>query len=150
MLQKRIIFSLLYKDGQYVQSRNFVTNSIGDTDWIIKNYNFENISKYIDELIILDISENKNMDNFLKSVEKKEIPIALLESVSVNLTDGTIVNINIKELLDEGNDPDILEKMLKTKLSALDYIIEDIDFYISVAAVQKAVQPATDELLKNL
>jgi cyclase len=70
MLQKRIIFSLLYKDGQYVQSRNFVTNSIGDTDWIIKNYNFENISKYIDELIVLDISENKKTDNFLKSVEK--------------------------------------------------------------------------------
>ena len=40
--------------------------------------------------------------------------------------------------------------MLKTKLSALDYIIEDIDFYISVSAVQKAVQPATDQLLKNL
>jgi cyclase len=70
MLRKRIIFSLLYKDGQYVQSRNFITNNIGDTDWIIKNYNFENISKYIDELIILNISENNKYDNFLKSVEK--------------------------------------------------------------------------------
>jgi len=98
----------------------------------------------------LNLNTKAQWESILQSVEKKEIPIALLESVAVNLTDGTIVNINIKELLDEGNDPDILEKMLKTKLLALDYIIEDIDFYISVAAVQKAVQPATDELLKNL
>lgn len=98
----------------------------------------------------LNLNAKAQWESILKSVEKKEIPIAMLESVSVNLTDGTIVNINIKELLDEGNDPDILEKMLKTKLSALDYIIEDIDFYISVAAVQKVVQPATDQLLKDL
>ena len=98
----------------------------------------------------LNLNAKAQWESILRSVEKKEIPIALLESVAVNLTDGTIVNINIKELLDEGNDPDILEKMLKTKLAALDYIIEDIDFYISVSAVQKAVQPATDQLLKNL
>jgi hypothetical protein len=98
----------------------------------------------------LNLNSKTQWESILRSVEKKEIPIAFLESVSVNLTDGTVVNINVKELLDEGNDPDILEKMLKTKLSALDYIIEDIDFYISVAAVQKAVQPATDQLLKNL
>lgn len=98
----------------------------------------------------LNLSVKSQWESILKSVEKKEIPITMLESVNVNLTDGTIVNINIKELLDEGNDPDILENMLKTKLSQLDYIITDIDFFISVSAVQKAVQPATDELLKNL
>jgi len=98
----------------------------------------------------LNLNAKSQWESILKSVEKKEIPITMLESVNVNLTDGTIVNINIKELLLEGNDPDLLETMLKTKLSQLDYIIEDIDFFISVSAVQKAVQPATDELLKNL
>jgi hypothetical protein len=98
----------------------------------------------------LNLNAKSQWESILKSVEKKEIPITMLESVNVNLTDGTIVNINIKELLLEGNDPDLLETMLKAKLSQLDYIIEDIDFFISVSAVQKAVQPATDELLKNL
>lgn len=98
----------------------------------------------------LNLNAKSQWESILRSVEKKEIPITMLESVNVNLTDGTIVNINVKELLDEGNDPDILEKMLKTKLSQLDYIISDIDFFISVTAVQKVVQPATDELLKNL
>jgi len=98
----------------------------------------------------LNINVKSQWESILRSVEKKEIPITLLESVNVNLTDGTIVNINIKELLDEGNDPDVLETMLKTKLKQLDYVIEDIDFFISVTAVQQTVQPATDELLKNL
>jgi len=98
----------------------------------------------------LNLNSKAQWESILKSVEKKEIPITMLESVSVNLTDGTIVNINIRELLNEGNDPDELEKMLKIKLEALDYIIEDMDFYISVKAVAQMVQPATDELLKNL
>jgi len=98
----------------------------------------------------LNLNSKVQWESILKSVEKKEIPIALLESVSVNLTDGTIVNINIKELLDEGNDPNELEEMIKVKLSALDHIISDIDFYISVKAVAKVVQPATDNILKNL
>ena len=98
----------------------------------------------------LNLNSKSQWESILKSVEKKEIPIAMLESVQVNITNGTIVNININDLLDEGTDPDLLEKMIKSKLSQLDYIIEDIDFFISVSAVQKAVQPATDELLKNL
>jgi hypothetical protein len=98
----------------------------------------------------LNLSSRLQWENILKSIEKKEIPITMLESVSVKLADGTVVDINIRELLDEGTDPDELETMLKLKLKALDYIINDIDFYISVAAVQKVVQPATDELLKNL
>jgi hypothetical protein len=74
----------------------------------------------------------------------------MLESINVNLTDGTIVKINIRDLLDEGMDPDDLEYDIKAKLQALDNIINDIDFFISVKAVARVVQPATDELLKNL
>jgi hypothetical protein len=98
----------------------------------------------------LNLSTKAQWESILKSVEKKEVPIAMLNSLTVNLNDGTAVNINIKELLDEGNDPDELERMIKVKLTALDHIIDDIDFFISVSAVQKMVQPATDELLKNL
>lgn len=98
----------------------------------------------------LNLNTKSQWESILKSVEKKEIPITMLNSISVNLKDGTIVDLNIKELLEEGNDPDTLEAMIKHKLKALDNIIEDIDFFISVSAVQKIVQPVTDELLKNL
>ena len=98
----------------------------------------------------LNLSTKSQWESILKSVEKNEVPIQMLNSITVNLRDGSSVNINIKELLDEGNDPNELETLIKTKLKALDNIIDDIDFYISVTAVQKMVQPATDELLKNL
>ena len=98
----------------------------------------------------LNLNSKSQWESILKSVEKKEVPIQMLNSLTVNLKDGSNVNINIKELLDEGNDPDELESLIKSKLVALDNIIEDIDFYISVTAVQKIVQPATDEILKNL
>lgn len=98
----------------------------------------------------LNLNSKAQWEAILKSVEKKEVPIAMLNSLTVNLRDGTIVNIDIRELLDEGNDPDELEEMIKLKLHALDHIITDIDFYISVSAVQQMVQPATDDLLKHL
>ena len=98
----------------------------------------------------LNLNSKAQWESILKSVEKKEVPIAMLNSLTVNLRDGTVVNINIRELLDEGNDPDELELMIKHKLKALDKFIDDIDFFISVTAVQKMVQPATDQLLKNL
>jgi hypothetical protein len=98
----------------------------------------------------LNLTSKAKWETILKSVEKKEIPITMLESINVNLTDGTIVKINIRDLLDEGMDPDDLEYDIKAKLQALDNIINDIDFFISVKAVARVVQPATDELLKNL
>ena len=48
----------------------------------------------------LNLNSKTQWESILRSVEKKEIPIAFLESVSVNLTDGTVVNINVKELLE--------------------------------------------------
>jgi cyclase len=129
MLQKRIIFSLLYKDGQYVQSRNFVTNSIGDTDWIIKNYNFENISKYIDELIILDISENKNMDNFLKSVEK----ITKKTFVPLSLGGGLISFSRAKFFLKNICDKVVVNTGLFSKNA--DFMFEISDFFGSQSII---------------
>jgi len=71
MIKKRLIFTLLYNDGFFVQSRNFNLQKVGDTHWIKKNYNFRNISFYIDELLILDISRNtKNKIDFMKSVRE--------------------------------------------------------------------------------
>ena len=71
MLKKRIIFTLLYSKGFFYQSRNFNIQKVGDVDWLLLNYNFDNISYYIDELIILDISrKEKDRSKFLEDVNK--------------------------------------------------------------------------------
>lgn len=98
----------------------------------------------------LNVTTREKWNKIIKDVEKREVPVSLLESISVNLIDGTIVDINIKELLLEGLTPDEIEQMLNEKLTELDHIIRDVDFYVSIDDVANTVQPITDSFLKNL
>jgi hypothetical protein len=98
----------------------------------------------------LKVSKKEQWERILKDVEKKEVPIGCLESIQVNLRDGTSVIVDIKQLLAEGQDPALVEYMVNSKLKALDHIIDDVDFYISVDSVAKTVQPITDSILRDL
>lgn len=98
----------------------------------------------------INISPKEKWKSILKDVNKDEVPIPLLLAIGVNLIDGTKVNINIKELLDEGQDPNLIEELLDRRLKALDSIIVDIDFYVSIDKLADTVQPITDEILKDL
>ena len=59
MLKKRIIFTLLFCENYFVLSRNFNLQKVGDLQWL-ENYNFKETAKFIDELIILNISRKNN------------------------------------------------------------------------------------------
>jgi hypothetical protein len=83
-------------------------------------------------------------------VSKDEVPINLLEKVHVNLIDGTMVEVDILQLLAEGQDPDEIKDELNDKLRKMDEIIKDVDFFISIETVAKTVQPITDDILKHL
>jgi len=98
----------------------------------------------------LNITPREKWSKILKEVEKLEIPIGFLDSVTVTLIDGTDVDIDIKELIKDGKTHDEIEYMLSQKLSDLDHIIEDVDFYVNVDDVANIVQPITDEFLKDL
>ena len=98
----------------------------------------------------LNTSVKKIWESILKDVEKNEVPINCLEHISLKLTDGTVVDINIIELLNDGHDPEVLEEMINSRLEALDDFIDDVDFYINVDSVAKTVQPFTDDILKKL
>jgi hypothetical protein len=98
----------------------------------------------------LNISAREKWGKILKEVEKQEVPVSLLESITVELIDGTKVNINIKDLLDDGMNPDEIEVALNKKLEELDHIIKEIDFFVSLDDVAKTVQPITDTFLKDL
>ena len=50
-------------------SRNFRLQEIGDIDWLLKSYNFEDLSGAIDELIILDVgSQKKSKEKFFYDI----------------------------------------------------------------------------------
>lgn len=88
--------------------------------------------------------------NILEEVEKDEIPVEVMERVTVNLIGGEHVNIYIREMLSDGTDPHVLQKALQEKLDKLDQYIEDIDFHINLDAVAGIVEPLSEKILKNL
>lgn len=109
MLKKRIIFTLIYKDGNFMLSRNFRLQKIGNYDWILKNYNFARISRYIDELCILNVGENQNsQSHFIETLKR------LSEGCFVPITaGGGIKNLaNARECFNSGADKIILNSSL--------------------------------------
>jgi hypothetical protein len=98
----------------------------------------------------LNLNSKAKWEKLLKEVNKEQVPIAVIRYITVNLTDGTSVDVNVAEMLEEGGDPAVIERVINEKLVALDDIIKDVDFHISVDAVSKVIQPFTDNLLKNL
>lgn len=104
---KRIIFSLLYDEGQFVLSRNFRKQKVGDINWLLNNYNFSEVSLSIDEIIIIDTSFKKNINKFcnvIKIISKKIfIPITV---------GGGIKNIDdAKKYLNAGADRILINKL---------------------------------------
>jgi imidazole glycerol-phosphate synthase subunit HisF len=70
MIKKRIIFTLLLSKKNFILSRNFVHQKVGDINWLNKNYNFKSTSNYIDELIIINVDEKRNQNDFFEISQK--------------------------------------------------------------------------------
>lgn len=98
---------------------------------------------------LVKLSQKSSWRKIIKEVEKKEVPIHVLEKIVVFLKDGTEVPVNIKELLSQGADPDLVEKELNTKLEALELYIKNVNFYIDLEQIEKTVQQETDRILNK-
>ncbi len=109
MIKKRLIFTLLFCDGNFMLSRNFRLQKVGDFNWINKFYNFSKIAYSIDELIILDVSRN-NRDKIYFSDTIKEIIKNVFIPMSVG---GGIRDVGDVELfLNSGADKVVVNSIL--------------------------------------
>jgi cyclase len=92
MLNKRIIFALLYCDGFFYLSRNFRLQKVGDLNWLINNFGFGDTCHFIDELICILVKKKPNKEDkkkFLIDIEK------LRKKIFVPITiGGGITSIN--------------------------------------------------------
>ena len=69
MLKKRLIFTLLWRNGAYCLSRNFKLQNAGDLKWLQKHYNLQRIAFSIDELIVVNVArEDKQMKLYAANV----------------------------------------------------------------------------------
>ena len=66
-MKKRIIFTLLYERGSFVLSRNFRTQKIGDVQWLGSHYNFAKAARFIDELILINVSGDPSFDGHFRA-----------------------------------------------------------------------------------
>lgn len=98
----------------------------------------------------LNLTSKDKWKTILEDVEKKEIPVEVMDRLIVNMIDGTSITINIKEMLATGSNPNKVHAELQKKLDEMDPYIEDIDFHINIDAVVNTIQPVTDRILKNL
>ena len=112
MLKKRIIFSLLFSEGYFNLSRNFRLQRIGDMNWLLNNYDFSNVSRSIDELIVLDVTKgSRNSHLFLDAVKKisegsksivlykKSIPVP---SLSIEFITNSPIFFSASSLMNSG------------------------------------------------
>lgn len=98
----------------------------------------------------LSLNKRKSWQDIVNDVDKTEVPINVLQQISVQLIDGTDITINVKELIEEGQDPHEIEALLDEKFNELDRYIKNVDFFVDIDKVKDAVQPETDKVLKGL
>ena len=98
----------------------------------------------------ITLNVSKRWKDIVEGVDKKEVPIGILQQIIVKLIDGTNISIDVKQLLADGMPDAEIEDMLDAKFSELDAYIQNVDFLIDIDKVVDAVQPETDKVLKGL
>jgi len=98
----------------------------------------------------ITLSTVKRWKDIVEGVDKKEVPIDILQQIIVKLIDGTNISIDVKKLLLDGMVPGDIETMLDEKFIELDAYIQNVDFLIDIDKVVDTVQPETDKVLKGL
>ncbi len=132
MLRKRIIFTLIYENGKFNQSRNFRLQKVGDINWLEKNYNFKEIAFSLDELIVLNASRNeKQTEKFAKILER------LVDDVFIPIAAGGGIKSmeDAKLLFQSGADKLVLNSLLYTDPSAVKSIVKQYGSQSVIASI---------------
>jgi len=147
MLKKRIIFTLLYKKKNFYLSRNFNHQKIGNIDWLFKNYKFKNLYQDIDELVILNIENDKNeklFDNFCNTVKKisKDLYFPLSAGGQVNSFNRAtkIFNSGCEKVVINSsffNNQNLVDKISKlygsqSIIFSVDYVKKKNNYYVYI------------------
>jgi cyclase len=130
--KKRLIFSLLYSDGYFCQSRNFRCQKVGNYDWLFNNYKFSKIAGFLDELIIINVNPIPEsypgfLDIVKRIVENVYIPVAI---------GGGIYSVDIAtDCLNSGADKVILNSTIRKDCNAVSAIINGLGSQSVVASI---------------
>lgn len=122
MLKKRLIFTLLYNDGNFMLSRNFRLQKVGNLNWLQTNYDFSKISFFIDELIVLDVTRGKkNLKEFCSVLKKltKDCFVPIAAGGGVKTID------NARSLLRSGADKIVVNSAFFTNIDFINHLSKE-------------------------
>ena len=138
MRNKRLIFTLLYNDGNFMLSRNFRLQKVGDLNWIENQYNFKNIAFSIDEIIILNVNRHeKDIEKFCNTITKAIknifVPIAVGGGISsIDYAKSLFMSGADKIVLNSAltDNPELVLELIseygsQSIIASIDYIVED-------------------------
>jgi cyclase len=132
MLRKRIIFTLIYNEGFFTQSRNFRLQSVGNLKWLERNYQFQKIAFSLDELIVVDATRGeKSIDKFAKMIGD------LVNDVFIPICAGGGIN-SMKDaeiLFNNGADKIIVNRILNKNPSLVRELISNYGSQSVVASI---------------
>ena len=120
MLRKRIIFTLIYENGFFNQSRNFRLQKVGNLRWLEKNYKFQDIAFSLDELIVLNASKkDKDVVGFAAMLS------SLVDDVFIPIAAGGGIRSleDAKILFTNGADKIVLNTILHTDVELVKSLI---------------------------
>jgi len=152
MLRKRIIFTLIYENGSFNQSRNFRLQKVGSLRWLEKNYKFQDIAFSLDELVVLNVSKkDKNIEEFAKTLNK------LVDDVFIPIAAGGGIRSikDAKLLFDNGADKIVLNTILHTDRELVkeliaqygsQSIVASIDYKVNNDNINVYINDGTEEL----
>ena len=146
MLKKRIIFTLLYDNGNFVLSSNFRLQKVGDLHWLKENYNFAHIAFYIDELIVLNVTRNnRSIDQFSSMLKELSneclVPIAAGGGIG-SVSDG-------RKLLQSGADKLVLNTAIFKNLNLIKELNQEYGKQCIVGSVDIKTHGGTIEFFIN-
>lgn len=98
----------------------------------------------------VNVSHKIHWQNIIKDIHTERVPISIVKTISLLLIDGTQVEINIDELLNEGIEHESLEEHIQLKFNELGPYIKNINFNINIKDIAEKVQPQTNEILKKI
>ena len=131
MLKKRLIFTLLFDGTSFVLSRNFRLQRVGTIHWLKTNFSFLELSRHIDELIILNVNPSGLTPAFLDILSDLAsncfIPISAGGGVS------SLESANL--LLHNGADKIVVNSLLYHNLDKVKKIAQVIGSQSVVASI---------------
>lgn len=146
MLRKRIIFTLIYSDGFFMQSRNFRLQKVGNLNWLEKNYKFQKISFSLDELIVLNATkEKKSIVEFASTITN------LVNNVFIPVAaGGGIKTMEDAELLfNSGADKIVINSALIENPSLITSLVRRYGSQSIVASIDYKINQGISEVYIN-